>query len=92
MLGIPVIEAIKCFRVLNIMRKLGVDEEGFESFVLETYNKCSGFGLDPEQIGSYLDDLVNFWSASESISTKVEGTEERIPFFSGPNNNLLHES
>ena len=63
---------MRSFRVFNILKKLGVDEEALESFVANTYTRCIGSGLDPGQIGSYLSDIVSFWSLGEGNSLKID--------------------
>jgi hypothetical protein len=52
---------------------LGVNEDGFEVFILEIYNLCKDLGLTPENIASYLKDLLDF------------STTDAIPFSQIPN-------
>lgn len=61
-MGYTASECGRGVRLANIMNKLGVDEESFESFITETYNRSKGIGLHPEQIATYLGDLVSFSS------------------------------
>jgi hypothetical protein len=48
------------FRVAMIMKKLGVKEDEFESFILDGYNRCVDLGVSPENIASHLRDLMEF--------------------------------
>jgi len=47
-------------RVEKIMINLGVKENGFESYILEIYNRCKDLGLTPENIAFHLRDLLEF--------------------------------
>src|SRR5215217_6359996 len=48
-------------RIFMILRKIGVNEEAFESFISKLYERCMKVsGLTADQIGSYLKDLVEF--------------------------------
>jgi hypothetical protein len=40
------------------MLRIGVTEDTFESFILEVYNRCKDIGISPENISSYLADLL----------------------------------
>jgi FtsZ-binding cell division protein ZapB len=48
------------FRIATIMLKVGVDEDSFESFILDVYNRCKDIGLSSENISVYLQDLIEF--------------------------------
>ena len=48
------------FRVAMIMKRLGVKEDEFESFILDGYNRCIDLGVAPENIASHLRDLMEF--------------------------------
>jgi cell division protein FtsB len=57
------INAIHCalgFRIATIMLKVGVNEDSFESFIVDVYNRCKDIGLSPEDISFYLQDLLEF--------------------------------
>jgi hypothetical protein len=44
-----------------ILRKMGVNEDDFESFISRLYERCmKGSGLTSDKIGSYLEDLFEF--------------------------------
>ena len=47
-------------RFAKMMINLGVNEDGFESYILEIYNRCKDLGLTPENIASHLRDLLDF--------------------------------
>jgi chromosome segregation ATPase len=42
------------------MLRIGVKEDALESFVLDVYNRCKDIGILPENISSYLADLLEF--------------------------------
>ncbi|MDQ6865692.1 MAG: hypothetical protein M3044_17925, partial [Thermoproteota archaeon] len=58
--GINTAQCALGFRIATIMLNLGVNEDGFESFILDVYNRCKDVGLSPENISSYLQDLLEF--------------------------------
>lgn len=48
-------------RISMILRKMGVNEEDFESFISKLYERCMKVsGLTADKIGSYLEDLFEF--------------------------------
>ena len=57
--GITPIECAIGFRVAKMMQRFGIDEEQFEYFMTEVYNKCQILELGPNQIGEYLTEIVN---------------------------------
>jgi len=59
-IGITPAQCAVGFRVAMIMNRLGVKEDSFESFMLDVYNRCKSLGLTPENIASYLTDLLEF--------------------------------
>ena len=58
--GITPAQCASGCRVEKIMINLGVNEDGFEVFILEIYNRCKDLGLTPENIASQLRDLLEF--------------------------------
>jgi DNA-binding transcriptional MerR regulator len=59
--GITPAQCALGFRVAMTMNRLGVREDGFESFMSDVYNRCcKNLGLTPESIASYLADLIEF--------------------------------
>jgi hypothetical protein len=42
------------------MLRIGVNEESFENFTLDVYNRCNDIGLSPQRISSYLEELIEF--------------------------------
>ena len=42
------------------MNRLGVREDSFESFMSDIYKRCNNLGLTPENIASYLTNLIQF--------------------------------
>ncbi|MGB6594689.1 MAG: hypothetical protein WBE68_24565 [Candidatus Nitrosopolaris sp.] len=58
--GITAAQCAFGFRVATLMLRVGVDEDSFESFILDVYNRCNDIGLSPENISLYLADLLEF--------------------------------
>ena len=46
------------FRVAMMMLKIGVTEESFNYFIKEIYNRCQLLNISPEQIGIYIQEIV----------------------------------
>jgi hypothetical protein len=59
-IGITSAQCATGFRVAMMMNKLGIKEDGYESFMRDLYNRCENLGLTPESIVSYLTDLLEF--------------------------------
>lgn len=57
--GITSTECAIGFRVVKMMQKFGVDEDQFEYFMIEVYNKCQVLEIGPNQLGEYLTEIVN---------------------------------
>ena len=56
--GIDVAQCARGFRIAGTMKKLGVNENQFKSFINEVYEYCfQGYGLTPEDIASNLKEL-----------------------------------
>ena len=51
--------AVGC-RAAIMMNRLGVKEDDFESFMAGTYDRCKSLGFTPENIASYLIDMLEF--------------------------------
>jgi predicted nucleic acid-binding Zn-ribbon protein len=58
--GITASQCALGFRVAMTMSRIGVNEDSFESFISDIYNRCKNIGLCPEGISSYIQDLVEF--------------------------------
>jgi hypothetical protein len=58
--GITASQCAVGFRLATIMIKLGVDEEEFESFIADIYEKCKKLDLQPDKIAYYTDELLKF--------------------------------
>jgi hypothetical protein len=58
--GITPAQCAVGFRVAMMMNRLGINEDSFESFMSDGYNHCKNLGLTPENIASYLTDLLEF--------------------------------
>jgi hypothetical protein len=60
-IGITPLECAASSRVAMILKKLGVSEDKFESFISSIYNHCyNDLGLTPERICSYIINLTEF--------------------------------
>jgi hypothetical protein len=57
--GITPIECAIGFRIAKMMQRFGINEEQFEYFMAEIYNKCQILEFSPNQIGEYLKETVN---------------------------------
>jgi DNA-binding transcriptional MerR regulator len=79
--GITAAQCALGFRLATVMLRIGVKEDTLESFILDVYNRCKDIGLSPENIASYLTDLLEF---SKTVSfSKIpdyvkEKTNEKI--------------
>jgi peptidoglycan hydrolase CwlO-like protein len=58
--GITAAQCAVGFRITTVMLRIGVKEDALESFVLDVYNRCKDIGILPENISSYLADLLEF--------------------------------
>jgi hypothetical protein len=52
------------FRVAMKMRKLGVTENNFETFIVDVYDRCKDEGLSSEEFAELLKDMVEFSKAN----------------------------
>jgi hypothetical protein len=81
-IGITPAQCAIGFRVAMMMNRLGVIENGFESFMNDVYNRSNNLGLTPESIASYLTNLIEFSKnipfseISEFIKQKTEEKKE----------------
>src|SRR5947209_1967015 len=66
--GITAAQSALGFRTATIMLNVGVDEDSFESFILDIYNRCKEIGLSPENISSHIEDLLEFSKAVVPLS------------------------
>jgi hypothetical protein len=57
--GIYAAQCAQGFRILNIMKKSGVNQNKFESFMREVYGYCERSGLAPQDMASNLQALIN---------------------------------
>jgi hypothetical protein len=68
-------------RVATIMRRIGIQEDEFEPFMLALYNRCyNELGLTPDRIGSYITNLLEFSDTvpfSQIPNYIVQKTEEK---------------
>jgi hypothetical protein len=58
--GITAAQSALGFRIATAMLRIGVNEDSFESFILDIYNRCRDIGVSPENISSFLADLLEF--------------------------------
>ena len=57
--GIDAAQCAQGFRILNTMKKLGVNQNQVESFLDKVYEYCQRIGLVPQDIASNLEALIN---------------------------------
>lgn len=69
--GISVAQCAQGYRIARQPTNLGVDEDDVESFFGETYNRCFGIGIGPQDIVSHLKDLISF--ALDGKNLGIEG-------------------
>jgi hypothetical protein len=74
--GIDAAQCAQGFRIINTMKKLGVNQNQFESFMIEVYEYCQRIGLAPQDIASNLQALINL-SRDIPFSKIPEHIEER---------------
>jgi hypothetical protein len=58
--GITAAQCALGYHTASVMLRIGVQEDIFRSFILDVYNRCKDVGLSPENISSYLEDLLEF--------------------------------
>jgi hypothetical protein len=58
--GITAAQCALGFRIATLMLKIGVNEDSFESFMSDVYNRCKDIGLSPRDIAFHLTDLIEF--------------------------------
>jgi hypothetical protein len=58
--GVTAAQCALGFRIATVMLRIGVKEDSFESFILDVYNRCKDIGVSPENISSFLSDLLEF--------------------------------
>src|SRR5215813_3772241 len=58
--GITAAQCALGFRITTVMLRIGVKEDALEPFILDVYNRCQDIGILPENICSYLADLLEF--------------------------------
>jgi hypothetical protein len=58
--GISAAQCARGFRAAMIMSDLGVQEDSFDSFILDIYNSCKSLPLSPKDIADHLKDLLDF--------------------------------
>jgi cell division protein FtsB len=58
--GITPVQCATGFRIAMSMNRLGIKEDSFESFMSEVYQRCKNLELTPENIASFLTDLLEF--------------------------------
>src|SRR5215212_4738558 len=75
--GIGAAQCAKGFRIVSTMKKLGVNENQFKSFIDEVYEYCfQRLGLTPEDIASNLKELVKL-SKDIPLAKLSEHIEEK---------------
>jgi hypothetical protein len=64
--GMSLTQCAVGLRAAIAMSNLGINEDNVESFCRETYNRCNGIGLRPQEIARYLEDLVSFSASNKN--------------------------
>jgi hypothetical protein len=74
--GLDAAQCAQGHRIFMILRKLGVSEEAFESFISKVYERCMKVSaLTADQIGSYLKDLVAFSEKDDNDGNPIKLSE-----------------
>jgi hypothetical protein len=68
--GISVMQCAQGYRVDRLLNSMGIDEDNLEIFLGETYNRCVGIGISPEDIGRHLQDLVSFAIDNQNLGIR----------------------
>src|SRR5919106_283734 len=68
--GISVTQCAQGYRVDRLLNSMGIDEDNLKIFLGETYNRCVGIGVSPEDIGRHLKDLVSFTIDNQNLGIK----------------------
>jgi cell division protein FtsB len=56
--GITPAQCALGFRTATLMHRIGVNEESFDLFIVDVYNRCKDIGLPPQKIAFHLADLL----------------------------------
>jgi hypothetical protein len=70
-IGITASECALGFRVATTMSRIGVNEDSIETFALDVYNRCKNIGLSPENISSFIQDLIEFSATNVLPISKI---------------------
>jgi len=75
------------FRIAQLLNRLGVNEDSFESYISNTHKRCTEIGLDPQNVAEGIKQLlvlcetVPIWQISDYIASKrteKANLEERV--------------
>ena len=72
--SITPVECATALRIVNMMNRLGVNDDSLENFISEIYMRGIDIGLDPKLISAYLSELVNFWPAGRMARERLART------------------
>jgi hypothetical protein len=102
-IGITATQCAIGYRVAMMMNRLGIKEDSFEFFMLDTYNKCKNLELTPENIAYYLSDLLEFSKSvpfskitnfiqqktneRENLEQEIKNLEDNIDFLKAEESN-----
>jgi len=70
-IGITASQCALGFRVAMTMSRIGVNEDSIETFALDVYNRCKDIGLSPENISSFIQDLIEFSATNVLPISKI---------------------
>jgi len=84
-------ECATALRIVNIMDRLGVNDDSLENFISEIYSRCIEIGLDPKIISRYLAELVTFWPARIGSKEEMVGLkQEKIEGYADREDGLVY--
>ena len=85
------VECATALRIVNIMERLGVNDDSLENFISEIYLRCIEIGLDPKIISTYLAELVTFWPARIGNKEEMVGLkQEKIEGYADREDSLVY--
>ena len=76
-LGISAAQCALGSRIATLMLRIGVNEDSFESFILDVYNRCKDIGLSPQNIAFHLTDLLEFSNTALPLSKIPDYIKEK---------------
>lgn len=74
--GISLMQCVEGYRMTRRLSTIGADRDKAETFLEETYSKCVGIGISPQDIASHIQDLVSFAVGCQNLRIGMEEKSE----------------